>query len=306
MKRRTVTALVLVCLLRAASVHAQSAQDFDTVFQQGVQLLERGQFAEAVVALDRARSMREAPAVLRNLAIARRGMGQFVEAAAALERYRQVAGDAIPQAIRTEVERQLNELNASIALASVQVDGSGAEVTIDARLVAPQDLGRPISLNPGSHIFRAAGDGLHAAEETRVVRPGERFQVRLSPERIVAPAMIRVFPSVVGATVRVDDRLLTSPDRAQTLSPGRHRVMVRAPDYEAWSTEIDVAPGQTQQLHVTLLRESRSVVRQWWFWTGLGVLVAGATTAILVTTLSAQEPPVPTTFNTTFMAVEGR
>lgn len=55
---------------------------------------------------------------------------------------------------------------------------------------------------------------------------------------------------------------------------------------------VPAAPVHVQSSDVTDRSEPRPLYRRWWFWTGIGVLVAGAITAGMVfTTHSQQAPP---------------
>lgn len=68
-----------------------------------------------------------------------------------------------------------------------------------------------------------------------------------------------------------------------TLPPGKYEVRADKDGYERASGVADVVGGSQATLRLSLA-EKTSVVKSWWFWTIIGVAVAGGTTAAVVAT----------------------
>jgi tetratricopeptide (TPR) repeat protein len=121
------------------------------------------------------------------------------------------------------------------------------------------------------------------------------------------------------ATLLVDGS--PAGDRKLTLDLGEYHLTVRAPGYKDFELRVNVEGGRTQQLKIELkpvelspskaelattaqpassrtsatteVGEPRtpSVFQRWWFWTAVGVLVAGGVTAgVLVSSHSGTRP----------------
>ncbi|MEI8255280.1 MAG: PEGA domain-containing protein [Deltaproteobacteria bacterium] len=258
-----------------ASSSAPAPDQARAIFDDGVHFMEDGRFAEAVDRFERARALRETPAVIFNLAIAQRGLGRYVDAAAGLERYLTVAGDRLEAARRTEIQTLLGDLRTSIVHARVRVAIEGASVTVDGRAVTAAQLAQPIDLDPGSHSFRATREGYRADESIQVLRAGEPVEVVLTPEHIAQVGSLRVESTVAAARVYVDHRLVGTGVYESTVPAGQYAIEVRAPGYVTYSRTVIIRGSASETVHVTLDSEF-TVVNRWWFWTAVGVVAAGA------------------------------
>jgi hypothetical protein len=80
----------------------------------------------------------------------------------------------------------------------------------------------------------------------------------------------------IGALIAVDGRDLgtTSPRIELALPAGPHEVVARHDGYDDAKLSLLLAPGATRDISVPLER-SRSVFTRWWFWSAVGVAVAG-------------------------------
>ncbi len=297
--------LVLLGLLLAPSMLRGQEVDGDArrLFTEGVTLLQDHRFADALARLEQARALREVPAIVYNMAVALRGLGRYVEAAESLRRFLALTQGRLDPQRQADAERLSSETQAAIAYVTVRVAVAGATVTIDERVLTPEQLDRAVPVNPGAHVFRAYGDGLTRHEVERRVGNGERTEVQLSPTRSLVMAALRVEPSVPGAEVWVDRQQAGVGQIDVNLAPGRHEIQVRAAGYRSFESSVMLVPGQRERFHVDLTR-SGSLLTRWWFWTAVGVAAAGVT-AGLVIGLSGREAPEVGTLGFTVQAQQG-
>jgi hypothetical protein len=111
-------------------------------------------------------------------------------------------------------------------------------------------------------------------------------------------------PGAAHVTVNVDDAELVVDGAAATpdpdgvlrgLEPGEHVLVVTAEGYGRVEQRFDVERGETTELAVSLTRaevrmvEQPPVYRRWWFWTILGVVVAGAGATAAAVVLTRDE-----------------
>jgi tetratricopeptide (TPR) repeat protein len=117
-----------------------------------------------------------------------------------------------------------------------------------------------------------------------------------------------------GAQVTVDDDAApigATPLRGFKLRAGTHRLTVRADGYRDGTWSALVSAGATRVVQCSLERvagmgpltplgpirpeeppkKSQSVFGTWWFWTGVGVVVAGATVTTFALTQKSSDPP---------------
>ncbi len=97
---------------------------------------------------------------------------------------------------------------------------------------------------------------------------------------------LKVVVQPVNARVAIDGY---EPDRGSvgrfTLPPGRYEVRAEADGHLPGTAAAVVTGGQESSVALSLVEES-SVLGAWWFWTAIGVAVAGGTAAALVATRS--------------------
>src|SRR6266849_2378525 len=61
------------------------------------------------------------------------------------------------------------------------------------------------------------------------------------------------------------------------VEPGPHKIHTRAEGYAETATSAIVALGEHKEVDLTL-KKNPGITATWWFWTGIGVAVAGGAT----------------------------
>jgi tetratricopeptide (TPR) repeat protein len=118
-------------------------------------------------------------------------------------------------------------------------------------------------------------------------------------DRSLARLALRVDPD--GASVAIDDVLVGNTPLRHPLHllPGRHRLTVRRAGYEPDERELQLAKGSAPaidlQLQVRVTQrpsESRSrwLVKRWWFWSAIGVVV---TAVVIGGAVGGSQPGLP-------------
>lgn len=128
-------------------------------------------------------------------------------------------------------------------------------------------------------------------------------------------ASLEVAADVPRAEVWVDGivagRIGERPMRLRELSAGEHEITIRAPGYETWTRQVELSPGETLRVDVSLaaaaaapepaLRATSALV-----WVGLSVAVAGAASASIFGSSSQGEPTAGLTRQAAIEEVEAR
>jgi hypothetical protein len=120
--------------------------------------------------------------------------------------------------------------------------------------------------------------------------------------RKVRPANLKVKVNIASALVVLDDTIRLSGPVANfdDVTPGEHRVKVTKEGYGEVARTMTISEGEDKELEVELLPtgvSSRPVVLRWWFLTGVGVLVAGGTTALVLFLTADRIPADVPVFN---------
>lgn len=166
--------------------------------------------------------------------------------------------------------------------------------------------------------YLADGTGQVSAERAATVHEalGQlRAQVAVVQLDVRLPAYV----------VTLDGREVSLTDGAIPMDPGDHVLVVTAPQHRPWRDELRLRPGERARRAVALEPEasprvsppaavaqvaaphpalapspaasaSTSILSRWWFWAGLGLLVAGGVAVgVAVGASGSQEPLVPGT-----------
>jgi hypothetical protein len=301
MSRRTAAVFAFALSLSVARIAgAQGApEEARQAFQEGVRLLEDARYAEAVAALERSRTLREVAPVLYNLALAYRGTGAYLQAIATFERFLAVATPREP--LRNDASAIIAALRAALARVQVRVVGEAGEVRLDDRVIGQGNLERTLAVDPGRHVLEARRPGYRAVVQPVTLSPGGAESVQLNAAESPLPASLRVEVNVDAARIVLDGRPRGRGRFEGEVAPGPHPLEVSASGYLTDRRVLDIAPGATERVAVTLAPR-QSVLTRWWFWTGAAVLVTGLTVGGVLL-FSGTEPPVPGTWGTAYGAV---
>ncbi len=183
--------LLLSTLLVAPSVFAQSAADKATARElavAGIKKLEQGDAQGAVVSLEKAQALYDAPIHLLYLGRAHAKLGQLVEAA---EAYRSLARTRLeadaPDAFKRAQEDGRSELEAleprlAKLTIAVEPEVDGLEVTVDDKPINTAALSVARATNPGTRRIRAQAPGYLSAETEVTLAEGGEETVSLTLE----------------------------------------------------------------------------------------------------------------------------
>lgn len=84
--------------------------------------------------------------------------------------------------------------------------------------------------------------------------------------------VLTVRASAASAEVLVDGKLMGIAPLELDVPTGTHRITVRHPDFRVYETSAVVSADGSTTVAATLAQ--RSIVTRWWFWAGVGTVVA--------------------------------
>lgn len=253
---------------------------------RGDEAMDAGRAAEALAAYKHAASLEPTPALDYNVGRALLAIGDFAGALDAFERYDQEA----PADLKKKTYRLaevISELRTKVAsLVFVADDSSRIEAHA---MVQGVDIGHlphaPLRVNPGRKEIRIEREGFEPFVETLDFIGGTttRVEVLLRPLRAVSHLFVEATPR--GSYVFVDGLSRGVTPLELELTPGAHRVEIRASGYVGRSVELSLKTGESRRVDVQLARVSVPLTSRWWFWTGLGVIAVATTTIVVAGTV---------------------
>jgi len=291
MRRARASCIALLCVVAAGEAQAQgSTERARRLFMEGQTALEEGRFTDAVRSFQGSLAISDRPGTVFNLGLAYRGLDQCREALDAFEQVIGLSQDTglVSQArtLRTDAERCVGHITLTVA-------GRATEVLVDGeavRLLAGQHA---LSLNPGRHTFEARREGHVPARASVDLARGARDAITLDAAAWPLAARIVIDTGSASATVQLNGERVLPSARGIEAMPGRQRVEVRFGDDDVQRRELDVPAGGRVVLAFSPTRggQGGSVLTRWWFWTGVGVVVAGAVVGAVLLANGGDEPP---------------
>jgi hypothetical protein len=264
----------------SASPSASPAGDGAELRRKGNEAMAAFKPGEALEDYQQAYELTHDPALLYNMARALEALEEYPEA---LTHYQDFVRLASPE-LRARVPK-LDELMASVRThvtrLSVTCNVPGARVLIREKTVG-QTLarGQPLDLplSSGKAVIEVDADG-YVPFQRMIDLPGGGtigVDVELVPRALAGVLSVGSEPG--GGLVFVDGRELGSAPVETRVGAGNHTVAVRLQGYSEVSTSVVVSVGERRVVMIRLGQGS-SITSKWWFWTGIGVAVAGGVIA---------------------------
>jgi hypothetical protein len=200
-------------------------------------------------------------------------LGHYPESLAALETFAARA----PADLRARIagfDGLLAETRQRVGYLSVTCAVPGARVQLDASVLGATPLEHR-AVTAAKAMLRIEAEGYYPDVRPLNVGGAEEMTVecRLLPKSTSGTLAVHAVPA--GARITVDG-IFRGNDRVEVpLKAGAHTVDAQLADYETTTTTLVVTAGSSQSLDLTLRAKSVPITSRWWFWGGVGVLVAG-------------------------------
>ncbi|XYH92717.1 tetratricopeptide repeat protein [Sorangium sp. So ce1128] len=181
--------------------------------REGLEALEKKDYAAAAELFARADARYHAPTLVLGLARAQVGLGRLV---AARETYQRIVHEGVPRGAPPHMAKAVEDAKQEMAalearVPSILITVSGPAdptVTLDGVPVAREALGQKRPVDPGEHTVRASASGYVAREMKLTIREGDAAAAPLvlmpePPERRSEPARSHGAPAA-GEAPRAD------------------------------------------------------------------------------------------------------
>ncbi|MEZ4220130.1 MAG: PEGA domain-containing protein [Polyangiaceae bacterium] len=258
-------------------------------------LKARGDAAMSKLSYERALSYYEqaytlapTPALNYNRGRALQALARYPEALEQFETFKKLA----PPELRARVpklDELIEEVRSRVSTVKLTCNVAGARVVVAGRVLGTTPLG-DLRVNAGRAQLEVSRDGYLPFSKAVTLNGNQVHRVDVKLLAKHTSGVLEVSSPVAGAKVFVDGKPVgVAP--AQVMVPvGEHEVVLRRDGYDEARTRAVVRAGETARLNVAL-DEPPGITSRWWFWTGVGVVVAGgaALTVALLTERSADE-----------------
>ncbi len=232
------------------------------LFASGVQLADAGRDREALAAFEGAYEASPHFAVLYNIARIQMKLGETEKALDTLQRYLESGAEKLPGARRRWAETTIQRLRsvtratehgAQAAELHIECPWHEFEVSLDSRSIGRTPFSGSLFLPLGRHTLAFRRPGYVSTPTVLMLPPdGDEFRCHPTPLDPVPPALaahVRLKLEPRWASAFLDGRRIPV---STSVPAGRHTLTLRANGYLPRTTELILAPGQTQSLGAEL------------------------------------------------------
>jgi hypothetical protein len=219
-----------------------------------------------------------------SLARAHQFLGEYPEALAELEFFASRAS-AEDLAKVGPLDVLFAEIRPRVSTLSLRCAVDGARVIVRDKVVGVTPV-VGMRLPAGAATVEVEIDGFFTQRRDVVLPGGGSLALDVELHRKSTSALLTVSTSPPAAQVFVDGqyRGTSTPEIELAVPAGPHDVVAKREGYDEARVPLIVRPGTTRDVSIPL-QKSVPVTARWWFWTGLGAVVAGGVaTAIALTT----------------------
>jgi hypothetical protein len=286
-------AVALAVLAYAPAAAADEANDPASVKASADAMMDSRRYAEAAHLYGRLYELSADPVALYNEGRALEALGEYPEAVERLERFRDVA----PPALRSKtkgLDDHIEDLRSRVATLVVVTSVRGARLLVRGKDAGAIEGTLETRVRAGTATIEvtAAGYEPYKRELDLRAKSTERIDVELTPR---ASAILSVRTKPADAAIEIDGQARGSAPLEIQVSPGAHVVVATKPGLGEARADVTVRTGERRELELSV--GGGSITSQWWFWTGLGVLAAGALTVVVVAVASGGDEPTTGDFS---------
>jgi hypothetical protein len=172
---------------------------------EGVSLLDRGAFADALTRFEEAYRTVPSSKILYNIGLALKGMGRYAQAFTVFEQFSREVSDAAPEHVDYS-KRELERLARQVAFVQVSSDVAEAEVLLDGQSLGKFPIPKRLAVDGGSHELMLRVP-LGTITRQFTAQPGQILEMKIEVAAAVGPGpSAGPAPSAAAADLRSADR----------------------------------------------------------------------------------------------------
>lgn len=288
-------------------------------FLIGAQRVAESEWFEALEAFERSSELRSHAVTTFNIGVCLRAMARYVAARQtflqALQQDDVAGGKQLSRALRTQAEAFLEEIERIAVHVQVRLVPADAALTVDGRPMERLTAGRgdpttfvagvlppgkgesvgtdrfQVITDPGTRVFVVSRPGFQDVVVNRTFAAGSKPGLDLELARL--PAVLHIDADTGNVVVTVNGVDVGVAPVKIARPAGRHRVVMRKPNFVTYETDVSVKPGETANIRGRLPEVQPAITSKWWFWASAGVLVTGAALGTYAATRPEPQRPPP-------------
>lgn len=256
---------------------------------QGDAAMDSLRYDEALADYTQAYELSHDVAILYNLGQLHRARGEYPESLDAFLAFDKAAPPSLHARV-PKLGELIDEVRAKVATLTITANVSGARVLLRDKVIGSTPLSDAIRLNAGKVTIEIDAEGYARYRKDLDLAGGTStvLDAKLEPKDV--QGILVVHASAGAALVVVDGKPAGTAPIEIRVQPGTHSVLVKREGFLDNASSAVIQTGERHEIDVTLAKTT-PFYGKWWFWTGVGVLVAAG----VGITLAAVLPRAPDT-----------
>jgi hypothetical protein len=273
----------------APTATATAGAPADDLKQRGDQAMDAARYADALALYDQAYAASHDPAILYNVSRIHQKTGNYPAALDALERFSAQASPDMRGRV-PRLEALLAELRGKVVTFDIYCNVDGARVLVRDQVIGRTPLLKPVRVAAGPQKVEILLDGYFPFERQLDAQGGQTLVIDAQLASKAVSGVVAITSPVVGAEVALDGDPRGNAPLEAILRPGMHHIRVARSGYQTVETDFVVTAGEHKDLSMPLVGNP-PITTKWWFWTGVGVVIAGGVVlAYALTTTKSVTP----------------
>jgi tetratricopeptide (TPR) repeat protein len=275
--------VALAILLTSAGAFAQG-EDVAQLKKEGTAAFEQKDWTTALQKFEQAYALSKDPTFLYNQARTLESAQELPRALDAIEEFERLATPELKAKVNG-LDQVVKAIRDRVITLVVRANIADAEVRVNDRVVKRTELPETrVRVTRGPISLVVVKEGYSSCTKPLTdLQPAETRVIPCELASLSTRGFISV-KSTSGATVSIDGAPRGMVPFEGDLLAGTHAIELKKDGYEPYSSSLAIAAGESK-VFAHDLEKTPGITSKWWFWTGIGVVVAGGVvTAIALTT----------------------
>lgn len=264
-----------------------SAAEIAALRERGHAAMKTGRPADALAAYEAVYAATKDPPMLYNMGRAQQALTNYAHASELLAQFKKEAPAEL--VAKVPVDKLLAELAARVHTLTLVCEEAGAEVRLNDKVVGTTPFAEPLRINAGPTEIEVRKEEFVPFKRRLDLRGGETSALHVELVRADLSGILLVRSPQAGAAVSIDGRSVGQVPVEVPLLAGTHEVLVTKDGFTPSKSRVVVVTGQRREVSIDLAR-TPGLLTRWWFWAGVGAVVAGGVASYVMLT-TEKDPP---------------
>lgn len=256
--------------------------------KRGDEAMDTGRPADALASYSEAYAISNDPALVYNRARSLQALTDYPRALEELEKFDREAPNELKNRV-PRLQELIYEVRQKVTTVSFNCPIPGVEVRVRERVLGKCPLQQgSVKVNAGPASIEGTLEGYFPFRRDLELPGGGLATIDLQLASKATSGVLVIKSPTVGTKVIVDEKETGAVPFELAVAAGSHQVSLSKDGFLPNKTMTIVGAGERKELNIELEKET-PIYGKWWFWTGVGVVIAGGVATVVA--LNTEKDP---------------